>query len=136
MAEKYAAKGTLLQYENPSATWNTIPSVRDFDLPLGEAQRIESTGHDSSGDYDEFVPGTIDVPSFQVEIGWNGTNTHHAYLRTAHAARSTIAMKCTTKDTKVHTFSALVLGIAFSNPLKGLFTATVTIQPTGAITTA
>lgn len=135
MATKLAAKGTVLAYENPSSTWNTIPSVGDFDLPLvGTQDEIDVTSHDSTSE--EIVLGIARTQSFTVPIKWLGTNTHHAYLRTAAAASTLLSFKVTCVDTKVCTFSGYVKGITLQNPVAGAFNANVEIKISGAVTYA
>jgi predicted secreted protein len=132
---KTAAKGTVLAYENPSTTWNTIPNVGDFDIPLiGTKDEIDVTTHDSSGGFEETILGIARTQSFTVPLIWDGTNTHHAYLRTAAAADTLVAFKVTCVDTKVLTFSGYVKGITLSNPVNGAFSATVEVKISGNVT--
>lgn len=133
---KLAAKGTILAYENPSSTWNTIPGVQDFEFPLGEKEEIDVTTHDSPGNADETVLGISTREAFDVAMVWDGTNTHHAALVTRHGADTATVFKITAKDTKTYTFTGLIKNISLSFPVRGAQTATVTIKPTGAITIA
>ena len=134
---KYAAKGAVLAYENPGATWNTVPGVQDFTLSFGETDRIDVTSHDSSGSYREYVNGFKTPADITVPIVWDGANTHHAYILAAHGG-SAISVKITGKEAspKTYSFSALVRNIELSWPIDGAQTASVTLTPTGAITVA
>jgi predicted secreted protein len=131
---KFAAKGTLFQRDTGSAVFATIPGVQDFDFPLGEAEEIDVTSHDSAGNYDESVTGIRVREAFTVPIVWDGTNTHHAALQTAHAGDTAITAKITTKDTKTYTGSLLVKNIVLGCPVRGAFVANVTFKPTGQFT--
>lgn len=134
MAKK-AAKGTVLAYENPPATWVTVVSVGDFDIPLiGTKDEIDVTTHDSSGGFEETLLGIARTQSFTVPLIWDGTATSHAYLRTAAAADTLVSFKVTCVDTKVLTFSGYVKGITLSNPVNGAFTATVEVKVSGIVT--
>ena len=132
---KFAAKGALLQYESAEDTFTTIPGVQDFTLSFGETDLIDVTSHESAGNYTESVSGVKDPAEFTVPIVWDGSNTHHAALVTAHGGAA-ITLKITGKETaaKTYTFDALVRNIEISWPLRGAQTASVTFKPTGAIT--
>jgi predicted secreted protein len=132
---KLSAKGTVLAYENPASTWNTIPGVQDFELPLvGEKDEIDVTSHDSAGGYEETVLGIARTAAFNVPIVWDGTNAHHAALLTRAKADTLTVFKVTAKDTKVYQFSAYIKGISLSLPVNGAQSASVSIKPTGDIT--
>ena len=133
---KYAAKGTVLAYENPGATWNTIPGVQDFELPLGEKEEIDVTSHDSAGSDDESVLGINVREAFDVPMVWDGSTTHHAALVTRKAADTATSFKVTARDAKVYTFTGLIKNIKISFPVRGAQMGTVTIKPTGSITVA
>jgi len=136
MAQKKAAKGTILAYESATgpSVWSTIPAVGDFDLPLiGTKDEIDITSHDSTSE--ETMPGIARTPSISVPIiTWDGTDTHHAAMRTRAAADTLTNFKITHTDTKVSTFSGYVKGITLGHPVNGAFGATIEIKITGAVT--
>jgi len=133
---KYAARGALLQYESAEDTFTTIPGVKDFSVPLGDTELIDVTSHDSAGGYAEFVAGIKDPSEFSVPIVWDGTNTAHAALVTAHGAGTAVTFMVTGKESaaKTYTFDALVRNIEINWSIRGAQEATVTLKPTGAIT--
>lgn len=137
---KMAAKGAIFAYESSTSpsVFSTLPGVGDFDLPVvGERDEIDVTSHDSADDYEETVLGVIRTPSITVPInGWDGTNTHHAAMVTRAQANTLTNFKVTTKDTKAYTFSGYIKGVTIGNPVNGALSATLTVKPTGAITTA
>ena len=64
----------------------------------------------------------------------SGGSTTHDAIEDAYKAGTSINCSVTTIDAKVYAFAALITSISFSNPTDGAFTATVTVQPTGAET--
>lgn len=134
---RYAAKGTILAYESATgpSVWSTIPCTGDFDIPLiPEKESIDITSHDSAG-FEEKLIGIGILPTVSIPItAWDGASTHHAAMVTRAAADTLTNWKVTLKDTKVLTFSGYIKGITVSNPVRGAFTATMSLELTGAIT--
>ena len=136
MAKK-AAKGTILAYESSTgpSVFSTIPSVGDFDIPLiGTKDDFDVTTHDSPGGFEEITLGTARTQSFTVPLIWDGTNTHHAAMRTRAAADTLTVFKVTCVDSKVIDFSGYIKGITLSFPVNGAFSATMEIKISGNVT--
>lgn len=136
MAKK-AAKGTILAYESSTgpSVFSTIPSVGDFDVPLiGTKDEIDVTTHDSAGGFEETILGIARTQSFTVPLIWDGTEPHHAAMRTRAANDTLTVFKVTCVDTKVLDFSGYIKGITLSNPVNGAFSATMEIKVSGNIT--
>lgn len=134
---KRAAKGTLLKV-TVSAALTTVEGVTSFDYPRGSADRIDATSHDSAGNRKEYVAGLIDPPSFDVPIIWDNKltvgSTTHAAIEAAYTAGTSINCSVTTVDAKVYAFAAYIVDMKLGAPVDGVFTNTVTFQPTGAET--
>lgn len=138
MAKK-AAKGTILAYESSTgpSVYSTIPSVGDFDVPLiGTKDEIDVTTHDSAGGFEETILGIARTQSFSVPLIWDGTDTHHAAMRTRAAADTLTKFKVTCVDTKTLDFDGYIKGITLSNPVNGAFSATMEIKISGNVTFA
>jgi len=137
MAGKFAAKGSLLQYESSTgpSVFSTIPAVGDFDLPLvGSRDETDITSHDSGGD-EETLLGIARRPAITIPIvTWDGTNTHHGAMVTRANAGTSTNWKVTCVDTKVCTFTAYVKGVNLGAPVTGAFGASMEIKLTGAVT--
>ena len=137
---KYAAKGAILAVNTVAAptVYATIPGVRDFNLPIGTADQIEVTSHDSSGGYKEFVNGLIESAEISVPVVWDGAHAQHAALVAALQAGTVLGYKITGKEStpKTYSFQALVTSIDIQWPVAGAQEATLVIKPTGAITIA
>lgn len=137
---KYAAKGAILAVNTVAAptVYTTIPGVKDFNLPIGTADQIDVTSHDSSGGYKEFVNGLMESAEISVPTVWDGSNAQHAALVAALQAGTVLGYKITGKEStpKTYTFQALVKSIDISWPVAGAQEATLVIKPTGAITIA
>lgn len=136
MAKK-AAKGTILAYESSTgpSVYSTIPSVGDFDVPLiGTKDEIDVTTHDSAGGFEETILGIARTQSFSVPLIWDGTDTHHAAMRTRAAADTLTKFKVTCVDTKTLDFDGYIKGITLSNPVNGAFSATMEIKISGNVT--
>jgi len=135
---KYAAKGAILAVATIAAptVFNTIPGVKDFNLPIGSADTIDVTSHDSAGGYKEYVNGLMDSADITIPCVWDGSQAQHAALVAALQAGTILPYKITGKEStaKVYTFSGLVKAIDISWPIAGAQEATLTIKPTGAIT--
>lgn len=136
MAKK-AAKGTILAYESSTgpSVYSTIPSVGDFDVPLiGTKDEIDVTTHDSAGGFEETILGIARTQSFSVPLIWDGTDPHHAAMRTRAAADTLTKFKVTCVDTKTLDFDGYIKGITLSNPVNGAFSATMEIKISGNVT--
>ena len=129
-----AARGVLLQYESATDVYTTSPGVDDFTLPLGQAETYEEDSHDVTAGSVHLKTGKILNQPFTVPIAkWDGSNTHHAAVRTALTATTALTLKVTTKDTEVYTFDAFVTDLSIDNPKSGSLGASITFQPTGDI---
>jgi predicted secreted protein len=137
---KYAAKGAILAVNTVAAptVFTTIPGVKDFNLPIGTADQIDVTTHDSAGGYKEYVNGLMDSAAISIPTVWDGANATHAALIAALQAGTALGYKITGKETspKTYSFQGLVTAIDISWPIGGAQEATLTIKPTGAITIA
>lgn len=134
---KYAAKGTILEYENPPSTWVPVPATGDYEVDLGETEQIDVTTHDSAGSYREFINGFKNAAEIAFPIIYDPANVAHEYLRAAHGGAA-INLRVTLPDAgnATFTFAALVTGFRVGVPVQGALGATVTVKPTGAITFA
>jgi predicted secreted protein len=137
---KYAARGAILAVATVGAptVFTTIPGVKDFSLSIGSPNQIDVTSHDSAGNYEEFVSGTIATNDVSIPLVWDGANAQHAALQAALQAGTSLNYKITGRETspKIYTFTALVTGLEISWPLKGAQEATLTLKPSGAIAVA
>lgn len=137
---KYAAKGAILAVNTAAAptVYTTIPGIKDFSLPIGSADQIDVTSHDSAGGYKEYVSGLMDTSEISIPAVWDGSNTQHAALVAALQASTVLGYKITGKEStpKTYTFQANVKSIDLSWPVAGAQEATIVLKPTGAITVA
>lgn len=134
---KYRSKGTLLQVgdgEDPEV-FTTIPNVGDIDGPGGETSDIDVTDHSSSGDSDEFLPGTDDPGSLSAPVHHDPADTTHLQLE-ADAADKTVRnyqIVMVNADNYTQRFPAFVAQFRGSSPVKGARMKQLRLRITGPI---
>lgn len=128
---KRAAKGTLIQYQTavgPPAVYTSIPGLGDFNVPLGEKDDIDVTTHDSPGGYEETVPGIGRLPAWSVPAMWDGANTVHKALLTAHDADTQMILRVTCVDGQTVDGLAYVKNVTLNAPVNGKYDASVSFK--------
>lgn len=128
------AQGTLVAYENPSSTWNTIPDVGDFELPSESAEDIDVTSHSSAGARKEYIAGLIDSDEMTLPVKYDPDEAHHNYFRDNIGAQ--VNLRVTWKNNDTTTFAALIKGFTRSAPVNGAYMANITFRKTGQFTEA
>lgn len=115
-------------------TYNDIPEVVSFSGPGGSGQVIDVTNLASTAI--EKIMGLPDEGQLGFEINYVPTNTYHAALRTARAAKTLTKFKLTFTDTGAMewTFNAYVTGFTVSGGVNSTIKASVTLELTGTIT--
>lgn len=132
---KYSAKGTTITINSVS-----IPQLREIgEQSGGEADRIDTTTHDSSNAYRDSVAGFKSEASIAVTIAFDPDMTAHQGLRTLYANGTVVPVIITLPTTPAAqiTFSAYVANFPIPNlPIDGPILLTFTLAITGAITFA
>lgn len=133
---KIASKGAILQYENPAATWNTIPYVGDLNLANPQRERIDVTTHDSPGGFREYVDGLLGEGTLPVPLVYDPANAHHQYLQGKQATGGNVNFKLILPDAGAMTiaFTALVTKFDVDASVPGKLAANCELKTTGAIT--
>lgn len=128
------AQGTIVAYENPAATWNTIPDVGDFELPSESAEDIDVTTHSSADARKEYIAGLIDSDEMSLPLKYDPDEQHHNYFR--DNIGTTVNLRVTWKNASTTTFEAIIKGFTRSAPVNDAYMATITFRKTGAFTEA
>lgn len=137
MATPIFGKGSLLQKEDsPGAgTYTTLGQVRNISGPTQQADEVETTSHDDSGDFRVFIRGLIDGGTVSAEINFDPADVKHqemlSDLATGTGANWRIRWS---QMTPVHrfTFPAFVQSFPLTNPTDAQLGATLTLRVTGA----
>lgn len=90
MSIAVSAQGTLFKIESDSSagTFTTIPEVSKLTAPSVKFDLLESTSHDSSGGFKEYVPGLADGENATAEMWIVYANALHTQLRTDSYAKT------------------------------------------------
>jgi predicted secreted protein len=129
-------QGTTLGINTSGAptVYTTIPEIKDFSGPGGQAAVIDVTSLSSTGK--EKRMGLQDEGQLSFNIFYVPDNAQHTALRAARAARAKRGFKLTFTDATVWTFDAYVTSFSVSGAVDGVIEAAVTLEITGAITEA
>lgn len=130
---KYAAFGTVLTIGGA-----TVVQVRDISGPSLALDTEDVTTHDSTGGWEEHVGTILRSGEVSFEIEYDPVAATHAALLTTMTSRTAAACTIVMPDAGATTFSfsAFVTGFEPGMPHDGALTASVTLKPTGAVTTA
>jgi hypothetical protein len=136
------AHGTLLKRGNAATpeVFTTIAEVRDIDGP-GLKANMKDVTHHSSGGFDEYLPTTLTMGKVKCELGLDLSDATHSYtaglikdwkLKTKRNFQIVFPLLAPV----TWAFSAYVEEFAMKAPVKGDFTASLTLQITGVPTLA
>lgn len=130
------SQGMVIKRGNGASpeVFTTIPEVRSISGPDGSANEIDVT--DLSSTAKEFRLGLKDEGNITLDMMYIPGNTVHAGLKTDRTNRTLRNFTLTFTDSPATTwsFSAYVQGLAVSNDVDGVTTASVTLRISGAIT--
>jgi hypothetical protein len=116
-----------------ATTLTEIVNVVDMNYPTLEKVLAESTGHDSTAGYAEFMAsGKYMVSEFTVTVVWDSAETTHAAIVTAFDAAAAVSMSIADPDT-VETISgsAHVKAVNRQADQEDAYKAEIVFQPTG-----
>ena len=131
--------GTLLRLGDgatPTEAFTTIAQVLDISLPAPTTQFEETTNHSSAG-YVERMASIVDSGEVSFDVNWIPTDSTHdpaTGLWADMVAKTLRHFSVTLTEGSSMTFSAYVASVAPSAPVVGPYTASVTLQITGAVT--
>lgn len=132
------AQGVVLKIGDGASpeVFTEIQEVKSIAGPGGSAADIDVTDLSSTGK--EFKVGLMDEGEVSFDIHYIPSETTHASLRTARAARTLKNFQIVFTDTPATTwtFAAYVKGFQMSSAVDQVITATVTLRVTGSITEA
>ena len=140
MADKILGYGTELQLgdgETPEE-FTAIPGLKDFELPTGQADKVDVTAHDSPDRSKEYIAGLLDTNSFDFEIYWDPNDDTHQDLWALKGSGDVRNWKVVEPDDEATEFSftAFVADMVIAHPVEDAMTAKVTIEIAGAVTMA
>jgi predicted secreted protein len=133
------AKGIQLQLDDGAGAFSTIAEVKDLTFPLGTADILDATNHDSADDWEEIIPTILRHPEVTFKVNFiPGHATHDG----ATGFQSLIEAKTLrgwklilpTSGSPTYEFNAYVVGVSIAGPVAGLLEADVTLKPTGPTT--
>jgi hypothetical protein len=125
-----ASQGTVLKIDI-SGTDTAIPNITTFKGPGGSATVIDKTDLDSVAK--EKMMGLPDEGQLQFDINYDSTNTTHAALLAARAARTLKDFTLVFSNADEATFSGYVTNFEVSGGVDALISASVTIEISGAV---
>lgn len=137
MAKQHAF-GTTLEIDN-GGSYSTVAYVRDISGPSLSLDATETTTHDSSNAWREFVGGLIDGGEVSLDLVYDPAEATHANstgLLSELTGRTVEGFRVTWPDTSTATFNALVTGFEPGAPVDDLLSASATLKVTGAVTFA
>lgn len=110
---------------------NAIGGLTDVGISGTEVSFIDTTTHDSTGGYREFVGGLKDGGTLELTGKYDIADTGQVYLR----ANPGVSAACvvTFSDDSTATFTAIVGGYATSNQLDDAVEFTASLKITGAV---
>lgn len=133
---KAAAKGIILRVGDAliSPTFTTIAYVKDITSTGGEAERVETTTHDSPGASREYVAGFNGERTAGVVLVYDPTNVSHQLLASLYASKEVVPWELTMPiaGSDPITFNAYVSSFPIPGfPLDGAIEIEVGLQLTG-----
>ena len=116
-----------------STTLTAVANIIDVDFPEMEKILSESTGHDSTAGYAEYIAtGKYKANEFSCTLTWDSADTTHAAIVTAFDAAAAVSMSIEDPDgVEVISGSAHIRTISRIGRQEEHFQAEVAIQPTG-----
>lgn len=138
MSNAIHTEGTTLAMGNAASpeVFTAIGEVRSITGPGGSASVIDVTNLSSVAK--EKMMGLADEGQVTFEIYYIPTDTQHAALRAARAARTLVNFELSYADSPptVDSFSAYITSMSINNQLDSAVTASITLEVTGAVTTS
>lgn len=136
MAQALGAQGTLLKVESDTSVgmFTTVPLVSKLNAPSVKYTLLDSTSHDSTGGFMEYIPGLADGDNCTAEVWWVPSNALHIQLRTDSYAKTKKNFEIIFTDTGTGnemTFAAYVTGLAPVADSGQLLKMTATMKVTG-----
>lgn len=132
-----SSHGTFLKVGDGAEpeVFTTIAEVKDISGPDMTLNMEDATSHDSGG-WREEIPTLLEAGDISFDINYTGGATQ-SILETSQYARETLnfqlVVPLATPVTKA--FRGTVTSFSYSAPVEGIFTASVTIRVSGAVTT-
>lgn len=130
------AHGTLLKIHDGISTYTTIAEVLDISGGGYEVQTEDATSHDSGGWY-ESAPVIKKGQEVTFDLLYSSATTQDT-LETDQANMTLrlfqIVMTPANGVTDTRAFAAYIKNIEYSLPVAGLIRASVTLEPSGAVT--
>lgn len=126
---KIRSFGTIIKI-----TTITIGGLTDINVTAGEVTNVETTTHDSSGGFREFVPGLKDGGTLDISGKYDYGNAGQAALKTHFGTLQTFAVAFI--DGTNVTFSAIVGGFNTTAALDDAVEFSCSAKITGAVTWA
>jgi hypothetical protein len=119
-----------------ASTLTTVAGVMKIEFPKQSKVVSESTGHDAVSGYRTFVDtGIRELESFNATLRWDKLAATHAAHLTAFNSKTPVALSIQDPlGQEIIAFSAHIETIARIGEMEEVFTAEVTIRPTGAPT--
>jgi predicted secreted protein len=131
----YDAFGTAWQVQFPDATldYETVANVTNISVLDIEAETIDTSAHDSSGQWRTFVAGMKDAGELSMEINYDPAL--HAEIFSLVGGAAT-AMKIILTDSGAASveFDGIVTGFSAEAPFDDKLAGTVTVKVTGEVT--
>ena len=122
-----------MSYSTDSGTtWLNIPGVLSFDIGNIEAEELDATDADSTGNQREYVNGFKDANDGSIRLHNKPLDTALQYLRTA-VGGAAVDLRARI-DGEYHTFQALIKSFGEPVEIGQIMTVDVGIKLTGAVT--
>ena len=137
---KYA-QGTLLKLNTTGSTYVTVAEITTISVSLGDNEEIDTTNHDTSGNYREFISGFSEGAIVDFEFNFlPGSTTQD------ESATGLMGVKGTTKNWRIvlpasasttqkrFAFSGYLRSLDFSMPHGDKLSGSGSIKINGAVT--
>lgn len=139
-----AAIGTLIKMGDGqiSEAFTTIAEVGDIDGPKLSADEIDVTSHDTTGSFNETIPGTLDAGTLDFPMNYIVSDTIQQELETHYLARDRFNVQMITpldpdntpEADRTSQFVVFVKNYSRQAPVKGALKRSVSLRIVGAPT--
>ena len=118
-----------------------IKELGDISGPDITRGTVDSTTHDSTGGWQEWVLGKLTAGKVTFKINWIPTDATHSYAAgllhdIVNGTLQTFDIVYTDTTTTTASFSAYVTGFKINAPVEGMLTADIELTVTGAVSFA
>lgn len=134
--------GTIFQVDDGALNFTTVAGIKSAGSPSRSANMVEVTEHNTGSPWREKIPTLLTMDELTLELDWVATNATHSNsaanglgaLLINRTKRKFRWINNSDAGADYHQCDFYVSKIVESGPVDNVYTAQVTITPTGAPT--